>query len=149
MRLIQGRAGAKPVIEILNTRQRLPWAGHMAGHAVEEIYQRIRTAHTTLIFTNTRAQAEIIFQKLWRINTDTLPIGLHHGSLAVEQRRKVEAAMAANSLRAVVATSSLDLGIDWAAIDLVIQVGAPKGASRLIQRIGGPITGWIRPRKRC
>ncbi|MCH5824147.1 hypothetical protein MMA61_24490, partial [Salmonella enterica] len=61
---------------------------------------------------------------------------LHHGSLAVEQRRKVEAAMAAGRLRAIVATSSLDLGIDWGDVDLVIQLGAPKGVSRLMQRIG-------------
>src|SRR5690606_27535678 len=78
----------------------------------------------------------LIFQGLWRLNEENLPIALHHGSLAVEQRRKVEAAMARGGLRAVVATSSLDLGTDWGDIDLVIQVGAPKGASRLMQRIG-------------
>ena len=77
-----------------------------------------------------------MFDGLWRINDDNLPIGLHHGSLAVEQRRRVEAAMAAGKLRAVVATSSLDLGIDWGDVDLVIQMGAPKGVSRLMQRIG-------------
>ena len=77
-----------------------------------------------------------MFDHLWRVNEDNLPIGLHHGSLAVEQRRKVEAAMAAGKLRAVVATSSLDLGIDWGDVDLVIQMGAPKGVSRLMQRIG-------------
>ena len=108
----------------------------MAIHAIAEVYAQIKAARTTLVFVNTRAQAELIFQALWRINDDNLPIALHHGSLAPEQRRKVEAAMARGSLRAVVATSSLDLGVDWAAVDLVIQVGAPKGASRLIQRIG-------------
>ena len=108
----------------------------MALHAIAEIYARIKGARTTLVFVNTRAQAELIFQALWRINDDNLPIALHHGSLAPEQRRKVEAAMARGALRAVIATSSLDLGVDWAAVDLVIQVGAPKGASRLIQRIG-------------
>ena len=101
-----------------------------------EVYDAIDRHGTTLVFVNTRAQAELVFQALWRMNHDNLPIALHHGSLAVEQRRKVEAAMASGRLRAVVATSSLDLGVDWAAIDLVIQVGAPKGASRLIQRIG-------------
>src|ERR1044071_9462998 len=70
------------------------------------------------------------------MNDENLAIALHHGSLAVEQRRKVEAAMARGALRAVVATSSLDLGIDWGAVDLVIQIGAPRGASRLMQRIG-------------
>lgn len=134
--LVQGDPGPEPEITILTTRERLPWSGHMASHAAAEIYEAIRRAQTTLVFVNTRAQAEIIFQALWRLNDETLPIGLHHGSLAVEQRRKVEAAMAAGKLRAVVATSSLDLGIDWGAIDLVIQIGAPKGASRLLQRIG-------------
>ena len=78
----------------------------------------------------------MLFQELWSANDDNLPIALHHGSLDVGQRRRVEAAMAANRLRAVVATSTLDLGIDWGDVDLVIHVGAPKGASRLAQRIG-------------
>ena len=98
--------------------------------------RRSSAAQTTLVFVNTRAQAELVFQALWRLNDDNLPIALHHGCLAPEQRRKVEAAMARGELRAVVATSSLDLGIDWGDVDLVIQVGAPKGASRLMQRIG-------------
>jgi ATP-dependent Lhr-like helicase len=134
--LVRGRPGPAPVVEILVTREYLPWSGHMAMHSVKEVYARIRQARTTLVFVNTRAQAELIFQALWRINDDNLPIALHHGSLAREQRRKVEAAMARGHLSAVVATSSLDLGVDWAAVDLVVQVGAPKGASRLIQRIG-------------
>ena len=136
VRVIAAGGGAEPEIDILTTRARLPWSGHMAVHALEEVYERIRRAETTLVFVNTRAQAEIVFQELWRLNDDKLAIGLHHGSLAAEQRRKVEAAMAAGRLRAVVATSSLDLGIDWAAVDLVIQVGAPKGVSRLLQRLG-------------
>ena len=90
----------------------------------------------TIVFVNTRAQAELIFQALWRLNEETLPIALHHGSLDLEQRRRVEGAMAAGELRAVVATSSLDLGIDWGGVDQVIQVGAPKGVSRLLQRVG-------------
>ncbi|HKF61374.1 MAG TPA: ligase-associated DNA damage response DEXH box helicase [Dongiaceae bacterium] len=134
--ILRGRAGSPAEIEILETREYLPWSGHMALHAIDEIYARIKAARTTLVFVNTRAQAELVFQALWRINEDNLPIALHHGSLAPEQRRKVEAAMARGALRAVIATSSLDLGVDWAAVDLVIQVGAPKGASRLIQRIG-------------
>lgn len=133
---IHGAAGAAAEMRILVPDARVPWGGHMAVHALPEVYQAIRQHRTTLVFVNTRAQAEIVFQELWRLNDDTLPIGLHHGSLAVEQRRKVEAAMAEGRLRAVVATSSLDLGIDWAAVDLVVQVGAPKGASRLVQRIG-------------
>jgi ATP-dependent helicase Lhr and Lhr-like helicase len=136
VRRVLGRDGAEAEVEILATREHLPWSGHMAVHALAEVYQRIRRAGTTLVFVNTRAQAEIVFQELWHLNEDGLPIALHHGSLAVEQRRKVEAAMAAGKLRAVVATSSLDLGIDWAAVDLVVQVGAPKGSARLLQRIG-------------
>ena len=133
---IVGQAGAEPEIAILNTGDPLPWSGHMAVYAIPAIYDAIRRHRTTLVFVNTRAQAELAFQELWRLNQDTLPIALHHGSLAVEQRRKVEAAMASGKLRAVVATSSLDLGIDWGDVDLVVQLGAPKGVSRLVQRIG-------------
>ena len=100
------------------------------------LYAAIKAAGTTLVFVNTRGQAEIIFKELWRINDENLPIALHHGSLAVEQRRKVEAAMARGGLKAVVCTSSLDLGIDWGDVDLVVQIGAPKGVSRILQRIG-------------
>jgi ATP-dependent Lhr-like helicase len=121
---------------MLDTAERLPWAGHSAQHALGEIYDLIKRHGTTLVFVNTRSQAESIFQELWRINDDGLAIALHHGSLDVAQRRKVEAAMSAGRLRAVVATSSLDLGVDWGDVDLVINVGAPKGASRLLQRIG-------------
>ena len=134
--LVRGPGGAEPEIGILLPETGLPWAGHMGAHAVPEIYEAIKRSRTVLVFVNTRAQAELVFQALWRINDENLPIGLHHGSLSPEQRRKIEAAMAEGRLRAVVATSSLDLGIDWAAVDLVIQIGAPKGASRLIQRVG-------------
>ena len=134
--LIEGSGGLDAEVRMLTTKERMPWSGHMAVHALAEVYEEIKQAETTLVFVNTRAQAEIVFQELWRLNDDHLAIALHHGSLAREQRRKVEAAMAAGQLRAVVATSSLDLGIDWAAVDLVVQVGAPKGVSRLIQRIG-------------
>jgi len=134
--LITVEGGAKPEISILDTQERLPWSGHSARHAVGEIYETIKTAQTAILFVNTRSQAEFLFQNLWRINDDNLPIALHHGSLDVGQRRKVEAAMAVNALRAVVATSTLDLGIDWGDVDLVLHIGAPKGASRLAQRIG-------------
>ena len=128
--------GAKPEISILESEERVPWSGHSARYAVPEIYAAIRRHGTTLIFVNTRSQAELLFRELWQANEDNLPIALHHGSLDVAQRRRVEAAMAANRLRAVVATSTLDLGIDWGDVDLVVHVGAPKGASRLAQRIG-------------
>jgi ATP-dependent Lhr-like helicase len=134
--LVIADAGAAPIVEMLDSREHLPWAGHMARHALGEIYDLIKRNKTSLIFVNTRAQAEMLFQDLWRMNDDNLAIALHHGSLDVAQRRKVEDAMAAGKLRGVVCTSSLDLGIDWGDIDLVINVGAPKGASRLMQRIG-------------
>ncbi|MFH1793462.1 MAG: ligase-associated DNA damage response DEXH box helicase [Pseudomonadota bacterium] len=134
--LITVEGGAKPVITILETEERMPWAGHSARYAIPAVYDEIRRHRTTLLFVNTRSQAEMLFQELWRINEDGLPIALHHGSLDVAQRRKVEKAMEAGSLRAIVATSTLDLGIDWGDVDLVVHVGAPKGASRLAQRIG-------------
>jgi ATP-dependent Lhr-like helicase len=134
--LVLGEGGAEPQIDLLLPEGRLPWGGEMGLATMPEVYRRIRDASVTIVFVNTRAQAELCFQALWRLNDDNLPIGLHHGSLTVEQRRKVEAAMAAGKLRAVVATASLDLGIDWGAVDQVVQVGAPKGVARLLQRIG-------------
>jgi ATP-dependent Lhr-like helicase len=134
--LIVAEGGAVPDVTMLDTRERLPWAGHSARYALREMYDLIKAHRTTLVFVNTRSQAEGIFQDLWHINDDNLAIALHHGSLDVAQRRKVEAAMTSGALRAVVCTSSLDLGIDWGDVDLVINVGAPKGASRLLQRIG-------------
>jgi ATP-dependent helicase Lhr and Lhr-like helicase len=134
--LVIAQAGAAPHVTMLDSRERLPWAGHSARHALDEIYRLIQAHRTTLVFVNTRSQAESIFQQLWHINDDNLAIALHHGSLDVAQRRKVETAMASGRLRAVVCTSSLDLGVDWGDVDLVINVGAPKGASRILQRIG-------------
>lgn len=134
--LVTVSGGAAPDISILQSGERIPWSGHSARYALADIYSALQAHATTLVFVNTRAQAELLFQELWRINDDNLAIALHHGSLDAGQRRKVEAAMTAGSLRAVVCTSSLDLGVDWGDIDLVINVGAPKGASRLAQRIG-------------
>lgn len=134
--LILAGEGAKPEIRILETQEEIPWAGHTTRYATAELYREIGRSNLTLLFVNTRSQAELLFQELWHINEQHLPIALHHGSLDVTRRRKVEAAMAAGRLRAVVCTSTLDLGIDWGDVDLVINVGAPKGASRLIQRIG-------------
>jgi ATP-dependent Lhr-like helicase len=134
--IVKGDPGAPPVIDVLVSEGRVPWAGHTGQHAMPEVYEAIRRSGMTLIFVNTRWQAEFVFQQLWAINEDDLPIALHHGSLATEQRRKVEAAMARGDIRAVVCTSTLDLGIDWGDVDLVIQLAAPKGASRLVQRIG-------------
>ena len=134
--LVTVAGGAPHDIRMLETEAPLPWAGHSARYAVPEIYAAIKANNLSLVFVNTRSQAELLFQELWRVNEDGLPIALHHGSLDAARRRKVEAAMAAGALKAVVATSTLDLGVDWGDVDLVINVGAPKGASRLIQRVG-------------
>ncbi len=136
VRIVAADPGPQPDIAMLDTARPAPWAGAGGHHAIPEVLAAVRRARTTIIFINTRAQAELFFQALWAANDDNLPIGLHHGSLAREQRARVEAAMAAGQLRAVVATGSLDLGIDWGAVDLVIQIGAPKNVKRLVQRIG-------------
>ncbi len=128
--------GPEPDIRILEEAGDPPWSGMGGRYAARAVLDEIAKARTAIVFINTRAQAELFFQALWRVNQEALPIALHHGSLGRETREKVEAAMAAGALRAVVATSSLDLGVDWAAVDLVIQVGAPKGVKRLVQRIG-------------
>ena len=135
--LVAGEKGAPPEVEILLPEEAsVPWGGHAAVWAIPQLYEIIKRNKTTLVFTNTRFLAELIFQQLWDANDDTLPIGIHHGSLSKEARRKVEGAMARGELRALVATASLDLGVDWGDIDCVVQMGAPKGSSRLLQRIG-------------
>lgn len=134
--LIIAPAGPAPDIALLATHAPPPWAGGGGHYAIPDILEQVAAHQTTLIFHNTRAQAEIFFHKLWLANTDNLPIGIHHGSLALDARKRVEAAMAEGALRAVVCTASLDLGLDWGAVDLVIQVGAPRSVKRLVQRIG-------------
>ncbi|WP_137899882.1 ligase-associated DNA damage response DEXH box helicase [Sphingomonas sp. 2SG] len=134
--MVQGEPGADPNIAILLPEDRVPWSGHSGRYAAEQVMAEIELHKTSIIFCNTRSLAELIFQDLWKVNTLSLPIGVHHGSLALEARRKVEGAMASGRLRALVATASLDLGVDWGDVDCVIQMGAPKGSSRLLQRIG-------------
>lgn len=136
VRLIEVADGAPPQLEMRLSEDRVPWSGRMGLASAAVILERIAAADMTIVFVNTRAQGELLFQALWKLNETTLPIALHHGSLDIAQRRRVEAAMARGDLRAVVATSSLDLGIDWGGVDQVIQVGAPKGVSRLLQRVG-------------
>ena len=133
---VQGEPGADPEISILLSQGRVPWSGHSGRYAAPQVIAEIETHKTTLVFCNTRALAELIFQDLWKVNDLQLPIGIHHGSLSLEARRKVETAMADGRLRGLVCTASLDMGIDWGDVDCVIQMGAPKGASRLLQRIG-------------
>ncbi len=136
VRRIEVADRAPPELALMLPEGHLPWSGRMGLINAPQILERIRAANLTIVFVNTRAQGELLFQALWKLNDETLPIALHHGSLDIAQRRRVEAAMAAGTLRAVVATSSLDLGIDWGGVDQVIQVGAPKGVSRLLQRVG-------------
>ncbi|MCW2282383.1 ATP-dependent Lhr-like helicase [Rhodoblastus acidophilus] len=134
--LVRAAQAPPPRFEILESENRTPWAGHSGRYAVGDIYQRLRGAKLSIVFVNTRLQAELMFQLLWDINEDNLRIALHHGSLDRAHRRRVETAMAEGAVDAVVATSTLDLGLDWGDVDLVIQVGAPKSASRLTQRVG-------------
>ncbi len=135
-RLIEVPEAAPPKIRMLLPEARIAWSGRMGLASASAVLKRITCAGMTIVFVNTRAQGELLFQELWKLNDENLPIALHHGSLDLAQRRRVEAAMASGALRAVVATSSLDLGIDWGGVDQVIQVGAPKGVSRLLQRVG-------------
>ncbi|WP_084584058.1 ligase-associated DNA damage response DEXH box helicase [Sphingomonas azotifigens] len=134
--LVQGEKGADPDIAILLPEGRVPWAGHSGIYAIPQVMAEIETHKTTIVFCNTRGLAELVFQQLWKVNDLKLPIGVHHGSLSLEARQKAEQAMADGRLRALVATASLDLGVDWGDVDCVIQMGAPKGSSRLLQRIG-------------
>lgn len=134
--LVEGDKGADPHITILLPEGRVPWAGHSGVYAIPQVMAEIETHKTTIVFCNTRGLAELVFQQLWKVNELKLPIGVHHGSLSLEARRKAEQAMANGQLRALVATASLDLGVDWGDVDCVIQMGAPKGSSRLLQRIG-------------
>ena len=135
--LVVGDPGAPAEISIMRPEEdRIPWSGHSGRWAAQHVMREIERHKTSLIFCNTRSLAELIFQDLWDVNEQHLPIGIHHGSLAIEARRKVEAAMADGRLRGLVCTASLDLGVDWGNVDLVIQMGAPKGSSRLLQRIG-------------
>jgi ATP-dependent helicase Lhr and Lhr-like helicase len=134
--LITVEGGQPHQIDMLETTAALPWAGHTTRYAAPDILAAIGAHRLSLLFVNTRSQAELLFQELWRLNEHNLPIALHHGSLDAVQRRKVEAAICAGRVRAVVSTSTLDLGVDWGNVDLVINVGAPKGASRLLQRVG-------------
>jgi len=134
--ILQADPGPAPDIQMLRTEEAPPWAGGGAAYAIPAVLEQVRQHKTTLIFHNTRAQAEIFFHNLWLANEDSLPIGIHHGSLDKDQRARVEDAMVRGALRAIVCTGSLDLGIDWGDVDLVVQIGAPKNVKRLVQRIG-------------
>lgn len=134
--IIEAKNETQPEIIVMKTENPIPFTGYMAKYAIPEIYKAISEAGTSIIFVNTRSQAEKIFQDLWEINENNLPIAIYHGSISRETRQKTEKMMADGKLRSVVATAALELGIDWGQVDLVIQIGAPKGVSRLLQRIG-------------
>jgi len=116
---------------------RFPWAGHLGLVQLPQVLDAIGRVRSTLLFTNTRAQAELWHQALAAVWTDDpATLALHHGSLDRALRTQVEDGLRAGTLRCVVATSSLDLGVDFAAVDQVVQVGSPKGVARLLQRAG-------------
>jgi ATP-dependent Lhr-like helicase len=116
---------------------RFPWSGHLGLRLLPDVLQRLEQAQTTLLFTNTRSQAELWYQAIVTARLDWLTAtALHHGSIDLTVRRKVEERLKAGSLRCVVCTSSLDLGVDFPPVDQVLQIGSPKGVARLLQRAG-------------
>ena len=117
--------------------ERFPWAGHLGLRQLPGVIEAVEAAASTLVFTNTRSQTEIWFQSILKARPDWIgSVALHHGSLERGLRRDVEAMVKGGSLRCVVCTSSLDLGVDFRPVDQVIQIGSPKGAARLLQRAG-------------
>ncbi len=142
--IVRGDAPKRVEVETLlpRTIERFPWAGHIGVSLAEEVIGAIERAGTTLLFTNTRSQAEIWFRTIIGKRPDLIgKVALHHGSLDREIRTEVEDLLrrfgeGGSALRCVVCTSSLDLGVDFAPVDQVIQVGSPKGVARFIQRSG-------------
>ncbi len=120
-----------PVIE------RFPWAGHLGTQMVPQVVAAIEEGESSIVFTNTRSQTEIWYQAILAARPEWAgTIALHHGSLDRKKRDWVEAGLRAGRLRCVVATSSLDLGVDFSPVDRVLQIGSPKGIARLLQRAG-------------
>jgi ATP-dependent Lhr-like helicase len=114
-----------------------PWSGHLGTKSIGRVVAQISAARTTLLFTNTRSQAEIWYQEIQEAEAEwSDAVAIHHGSLDREERKSVECGLKDGSLRCVVCTSSLDLGVDFSPVDQVIQVGSPKGIARLTQRAG-------------
>ena len=134
--IIENKEKKSMHLSIIKTKKEIPWVGYMPTYAINEIYNIISYLKTSIIFVNTRAQSEYVFQELWKKNKKKIKIAVHHGSLEKNIRLNIEKKMFEGKIQCVVATSSLELGIDWGSIDLIIQVGAPKGISRIIQRIG-------------
>lgn len=114
-----------------------PWRGHMGLHLIDEVAKIIKSSRTTLVFTNVRAQCEIWFQALLEKYPEFAgDMAMHHGSISRETRQWVEQAIRDEQLKAVICTSSLDLGVDFAPVETVIQIGGPKGVARFLQRAG-------------
>ena len=137
--LVEGRLDKPLVIDTLLPKapERFPWAGHLGAKMVGPVVAEIEAASTTLVFTNTRSQAELWYQHILRLRPDWAGIvAIHHGSLSRETRDWVEQGLKDGSLKAVVCTSSLDLGVDFLPVERVIQIGSPKGVARLLQRAG-------------
>jgi ATP-dependent helicase Lhr and Lhr-like helicase len=138
-RLVKGNFDKEIVIDSVlpENAERFPWAGHIGVKMVPYVLEAIEESQSCLIFTNTRAQSEIWFQHILDARPDwSEVVALHHGSLSREVRDEVEEGLKSGRLRAVVCTSSLDLGVDFSPVDRVLQVGSPKGVARLLQRAG-------------
>lgn len=138
-RLIRGDHPKKLDIETIIPKdiERFPWAGHLGTRSVGAVIEAVKSAQTTLLFTNTRSQAEIWFRRLVMDAPELLgQVAIHHGSLDRKLRARVEEMLSEGKLKCVVCTSSLDLGVDFAPVDQVLQVGSPKGIARLVQRAG-------------
>ena len=138
-RLINGDLQKKFVVEtvIPSAMDRFPWSGHLGSKMVGEVVKAIEKANTTLVFTNVRSQTEYWFNAIKEARPDWEgQVGIHHGSLDREVRGGVEDRLRAGTIRAVVCTSSLDMGVDFTPVEQVIQIGGPKGVARLLQRAG-------------
>ncbi|MCB0577706.1 MAG: DNA ligase-associated DEXH box helicase, partial [Phaeodactylibacter sp.] len=117
--------------------ERFPWAGHLGIKLLEKVLPVLENSKSTLIFTNTRAQCEIWYQKLLEVAPELAgALAMHHGSIARELRDWVEDALHQGILKVVVCTSSLDLGVDFRPVESIIQIGSPKGVARFMQRAG-------------
>ena len=137
--LINGDLKKKFVVQTVLPKdmEKFPWAGHLGGRLVEEVAKRIERAGTTLVFTNARSQTEYWYHALLSIRPQwENDLGIHHGSLDRKDRNQVEERLRSGSVKAVVCTSSLDLGVDFSPVEQVIQIGGPKGVARLLQRAG-------------
>jgi ATP-dependent Lhr-like helicase len=138
-RVVKGESTKEVVIDTLIPPDvdRFPWAGHLGLAMLDHVVEAIESSRSTLVFTNVRSQAEIWYQGLLEARPEWAGvIGLHHGSLDTDVRRWVEAGLKEGRLKAVVATSSLDLGVDFSPVERVLQIGSPKGVARLLQRAG-------------